>query len=122
MTESLCILVTGATGFVGREVCRQLGELGNCRVLAGVRSPEASVPDGAEIRVHGTIDGGTRWSSALDGVEVVIHCAARVHVMKDSGKDPLSAFRQTNVEGTLALAVPRLLPGFADLCLSAPSR
>ncbi|EOA04538.1 UDP-glucose 4-epimerase [Herbaspirillum frisingense GSF30] len=46
----------------------------------------------------------TNWSSALEGMEAVVHCAARVHVMNETAGDPLSKFRRTNVEGTLALA------------------
>src|SRR5690606_37005531 len=36
--------------------------------------------------------------------QVLIHCAARVHVMNDQSADPLAAFRKTNVDGTLNLA------------------
>ena len=46
----------------------------------------------------------TDWSAALDDMDAVIHCAARVHVMNETAGDPLSEFRRTNVEGTLALA------------------
>jgi UDP-glucose 4-epimerase len=44
------------------------------------------------------------WSAALDGVDVVVHCAARVHVMKESAADPMTEFRRVNVAGTLNLA------------------
>jgi nucleoside-diphosphate-sugar epimerase len=44
------------------------------------------------------------WSAALASVQVVVHTAARVHVMRDTTSDPLDAFRQTNVVGTLDLA------------------
>ncbi len=44
------------------------------------------------------------WSTALASVQVVVHTAARVHVMRDTTSDPLDAFRQTNVVGTLDLA------------------
>jgi len=52
----------------------------------------------------GEINAGTDWSSVLADREVVVHLAARVHVMHDRADDPLTAFRHTNVAGTLALA------------------
>jgi nucleoside-diphosphate-sugar epimerase len=54
--------------------------------------------------VVGPIDGKTDWSEALAGVEVVIHLAARVHVMRDDATDPLDEFRKVNVAGTERLA------------------
>jgi nucleoside-diphosphate-sugar epimerase len=50
------------------------------------------------------IDSKTDWQNALEGIDVVIHLAARVHVMKDMATDALSEFRRVNVEGTLNLA------------------
>lgn len=46
----------------------------------------------------------TNWGDTLQGVDVIVHAAARVHVMRDNEKDPLAAFRRTNVDGTMALA------------------
>lgn len=46
----------------------------------------------------------TNWSTALQGVSAVVHCAARVHVMTDKSSDPLADFRQLNVESTGNLA------------------
>jgi UDP-glucose 4-epimerase len=51
-----------------------------------------------------TIDNTTDWTTALHGVNVVVHLAARVHVMNDHSVDPLSEFRKVNVEGSLNLA------------------
>jgi UDP-glucose 4-epimerase len=50
------------------------------------------------------MDGMTDWSLALQHCTVVVHLAARVHVMSDTALDPLAAYRRTNVEGTMALA------------------
>ena len=52
----------------------------------------------------GAIDGETDWSAALNGVDAVIHLAARVHVMKDSAADPLAEFLKINLYGTSNLA------------------
>ncbi len=46
----------------------------------------------------------TQWHAHLANIDTVIHCAARVHVMNDTEADPLAAFRQVNVEGTLNFA------------------
>jgi nucleoside-diphosphate-sugar epimerase len=54
--------------------------------------------------IVGSIDNNTDWSAALQSVDVVIHLAARVHVMHDSAADPYAAFRKVNVDGTLKLA------------------
>lgn len=40
----------------------------------------------------------------MQGVDALVHCAARVHVMQDDAADPLDAYRLVNVEGTLNLA------------------
>jgi UDP-glucose 4-epimerase len=49
----------------------------------------------------------TGWDKVLVGVATVVHLAARVHVMRDTEINPLTAFRAINVEGTLNLA-PRV--------------
>lgn len=53
----------------------------------------------------------TDWSLALENVEAVIHCAARVHVMDEQAANPLEEFRLTNVEGTIRLARQAALAG-----------
>ena len=97
------ILVTGASGFVGRAVCRRMLDLG-WSVRGGVRRIDAILPNGAEKVLVGEITGETDWSDALQGIDVVIHLAARVHVMQEKSSDPLAEFRKVNVEGTLRLA------------------
>ena len=50
------------------------------------------------------IGSNTDWSTSLEGVDTVIHLAARVHVLKDALSDPISAYREVNVFGTERLA------------------
>lgn len=96
------VLVTGATGFVGRRLVDRL----NADAVWQVRESRRTVagPAGADVVACGDMGAATDWSAALVGVDVVMHCAARVHVMNDMASDPLQAFRQVNVEGTLNLA------------------
>ncbi|PWC43861.1 NAD-dependent epimerase/dehydratase family protein [Azospirillum sp. TSO22-1] len=96
------ILVTGATGFVGRALVPLLVKRGFA-VRAAVRHPDAQVP-GADLVAVGDIGPDTDWAEALEGVDAVAHLAARVHVMRDTASDPLAEFRRTNTDGTRRLA------------------
>ncbi len=57
-----------------------------------------------EYYLVGELSSTTDWFAALEGVETVVHCAGRAHVLKDRAADQLAAFRTVNVEGTLKLA------------------
>jgi nucleoside-diphosphate-sugar epimerase len=99
------VLVTGANGFVGRELDGELLRRGYL-VRGALRQfgSGASLVDGAEPVVVGTINAATDWKAALAGCDVVVHLAARVHVMHDKASDPLAEFREVNTEATLNLA------------------
>lgn len=96
------VLITGATGFVGKVLCAELISQGH-EIRAAVRTKVAPIKNVAMTMV-GEIDHGTDWSTALRDIDVVIHLAARVHVMHDTVVDPLAEFRKVNVDGTLNLA------------------
>jgi nucleoside-diphosphate-sugar epimerase len=100
--DKCSFLITGASGFVGRALCAELLARGY-GVRAAVRNA-ALAPEHTAVSVVGEIDGETRWGDALNGIDVVIHLAARVHVMRDIATDPLEEFRKVNVEGTESLA------------------
>ena len=95
-------LITGANGFVGRPLCKELFNRG-CQVRAAMRSHGQLSAPGETVTV-GAIDRETDWSAALSGVDAVIHLAARVHVMKDEAADPLAEFIKVNLYGTSNLA------------------
>lgn len=97
------VLVTGANGFAGAAICSHLLARG-WRVRGTVRRADAAVPAGVEKILSGPLDGATDWSAALTGIDAVVHCAARVHVLRETEADPLAAFRRVNVEATRRLA------------------
>ena len=97
-------LITGAGGFVGKALCAALSKpTRDCVVRTALRCHRAG-SDSFEGVIVGTIDAETEWSEALQGTDTVIHLAARVHVMKEVAKEPLTEFRCINVAGTLNLA------------------
>jgi|TARA_R100001460_G_scaffold78296_4_gene119320 nucleoside-diphosphate-sugar epimerase len=97
------VLLTGATGFVGKRLSSHIDQQGVFELTCAVRQP-CSVECGHEILVN-DLAVETDWSNVLDGKpRVVIHAAARAHIMKDEVPDPLAEYRKVNVEGTLNLA------------------
>lgn len=96
------VLVTGASGFVGRPLCEEMLRQ-KLQIVASVNS-RCSFPFGVDLADVGAITGQTNWTDVLYDVNAVIHLAARVHVMHDADIDPLAKFRAVNVEGTLKLA------------------
>lgn len=96
------VLVTGANGFVGRPLCEEMLRQG-WGVKAAVRLPN-QLPVVAEVVTIKNIGCGTDWKDALRGVDVVIHLAARVHVMHENARNPLEEFHKVNVAGSGHLA------------------
>lgn len=90
------VLVTGANGFVGRALCPRLAEFGY-KVVPVVRR-QSNIAN--EVIVHDAAS----WEAALNGCDSVIHLAARAHVMQDKERNPLQAFRVSNVDTTIDLA------------------
>ncbi|WP_276783181.1 UDP-glucose 4-epimerase family protein [Thalassolituus oleivorans] len=109
MVSHSVILLTGSTGFVGSALVSELQKLSGFHVVGAVRSAVSATSD--DVVVVGNIDGTTDYSSALTGVNVVIHAAARAHVMRDEVTNPLAEYRQVNVEGTLNLAKQAVAAG-----------
>lgn len=98
------ILVTGANGFVGSALISRLIGLPNTQTIGAVRDKASVANHAVSYSAVGNISTTTDWTDALTGVDVVIHTAARVHVMGDDSLDSLAEYREINVGGTQSLA------------------
>lgn len=97
------ILVTGATGFVGRQVVAALAAAGHRTTLAVRRPWPGAVQDGGRVVDVGPIGPATEWSEALDGVDRVLHLAAHVHVAPERARHEEPLFDAVNHLGTRQL-------------------
>lgn len=96
------VLVTGASGFVGRRLAACLRDAGFA-VRGALRHAGRPLPEGVEPVVVGEIGPDTDWSAALAGVDAVVHCANLAHVAARDA-EALAAARRVNVAGSVALA------------------
>lgn len=98
------VLVTGASGFLGTALLERLVDEASYSLVAAVRREVPDLILGVQPILVSDLGANTDWSLALTDIDVVIHTAARVHVMNDSSSDPLTEFRKVNFEGTMNLA------------------
>ena len=98
------LLVTGATGFIGRALITRILTFNDYQIYAAVRRLVSDFPSAVSQWKFDGISSNTDWNNALQGVDCIIHTAARVHVMSDTANDPLEEFRNVNTSGTLNLA------------------
>lgn len=99
------ILLTGANGFVGNALVVRLASLG-LEARACIRCTAMRVGQQNHIGVVkvGDLGPATDFASALPGVDILVHLAARAHVMHEKTANPLTEYRKVNVDGTLNLA------------------
>lgn len=102
----MTMLITGASGFVGSAVFRyfQTQAIPVCPVFRNTDSARLTGVDLEQSAIIPTLAADTDWSAVLQGVQVVVHCAARAHVSCEAEIDPLAVFRAVNVDGTVNLA------------------
>lgn len=97
------LLITGATGFIGRALIPELLKQ-DVELIASIRKTCLTLPAEVKTINTGELLASTDWTSALKDNDIVIHMAARVHVMHDASSNPLAEFRKTNTAATLNLA------------------
>jgi len=97
------VLVTGANGFIGQKLCKILSNEYIVRAVSR-NIDSKSIQSAYEYVSIIDINPNTCWIEALMNVDIVVHLAARVHVMNDKVKDPLGEFRKVNLHGTMNLA------------------
>lgn len=98
MTERRRVLVTGAHGFVGQALCETLTS-GAWSVRRAVRR---QIAEGDFV--VGDVGPQSDWLRAVAGVDCVVHLASRTHIMHDESLNPMDAYRDINVAGTIQLA------------------
>lgn len=103
------VLITGASGFVGEALGRELATRGQFSVVGCIRKPvnDLTFP----VVVTGDLVDFDGWDDVLTGVDVVVHLAARAHVLKGPAEESLDQFRRVNVDVTGRLAESALRVG-----------
>jgi nucleoside-diphosphate-sugar epimerase len=98
----MTILVTGANGFISKAMCARFITQ-DLAVRGTLRSPKMTSLC-TDVIYTGELSPYTDWAEALQGIQIIVHLAARVHVMTEPDSDPLLAFRRMNVDTALNLA------------------
>lgn len=101
MHKPLSVLVTGGQGFVGSALSDSLSKSSENRVTVVQRRPEVKL---GMQQIVMELKPDSDLTDVLKGIDVVIHTAARVHMMRDNADDPLAEFRHSNTFTTLNLA------------------
>lgn len=97
------ILLTGATGFVGEALTPALTEHYDV-VCVHRNKPKINNSDSISHYVVGNYNESTDFTHALDGIDTVVHVAARAHVLKEKSRDPQVLYNKINRDATINLA------------------
>jgi nucleoside-diphosphate-sugar epimerase len=106
------VLVTGASGFIGKALCRCLLDKGFAvtavfRTELAYRKFKAEFNSTSELfsyKITGQVENNINWSSLFENINSIVHLAARVHVTNETARDPLTEFRKINVIATENIA------------------
>jgi len=104
------ILLTGATGFVGKALVSELMQK-NFNVSIAVRQKSNLFPGNVKQFVVGDFEGDPDFSTSLTKINCVIHLAGKAHVLDKSKATVLDEFRKINTELTLNLAKQAITAG-----------
>ncbi len=123
MPGSNNVLITGATGFVGRAVWPLFRGRG-LRTRAALRRlpPPGAAAPGDELAVVGSLDSDTDWSRALEGVDAVVHLAGLAHIVRNPSPTQRAAYRTVNANATAALARAAARQGVRRLVFASSAR
>lgn len=97
------VLVTGATGFLGRRLVDVLRQAGYT-VRGAVREQSPALPADVNQIAVGDMSDGVDWVPAVADTDYVVHVAGRAHRLRDDARDPLAEFRKVNTDATISLA------------------
>lgn len=95
-------LITGANGFIGSSILSELHSMGHQNLFAATRKEMPALPKGVVNLIYDLRNSDDLFLN--NKFDCVIHCAARVHKMKEKPNEGLEKYRNINVDGTLALA------------------
>ena len=95
-------LITGANGFIGSSILSELHSMGYQNLFAATRKEMPALPKGIINLIYDLTKSDDLFLN--NKFDCVIHCAARVHKMKEKPHEGLEKYRNINVDGTLALA------------------
>jgi UDP-glucose 4-epimerase len=104
------VLVTGASGFLGSHVTQAL--VGRGLAVRALTRRGTAPPAGTEAAPVAALDDAAGLRQALTGVTSVIHLAAYVHRPRSPGDE--AAYREVNVDGTVALLDAGVAAGIRD--------
>ena len=104
------ILLTGATGFIGKALVLELIQK-NFNVSIAVRQKSNLFPDEVKQFIVGNFENNPDFSASLSEVDCVIHIAGKAHVIDKVKASYLDEFRKINTELTLDLAKQAVTAG-----------
>lgn len=111
--SNMNVLITGANGFVGESLIKSFLDTQH-QVIACVRNGTQKQMD-CEYRFIDTLDQCTDWTEVLRGIDIIVHCAARVSSMSDNLSDSIEEFRKVNTLATINLAEQAITAGVKRL-------
>ena len=107
------VLVTGGNGFVGKELLSLMLSQGIHTPVSGVRKKNKDEKTDNKINIIelGNLEDALDRKELLRGIDVIIHTAARVHIMKEDANKSAIKYKKINVDATVNLALAAIEAG-----------